>query len=86
MTRPERRLVINEVAQSDYLELLKESVRRWGRDQAAQYKGALDASMERLLEFPGLGQAVEHLFDGGHRLRVRHHSVYYTYDAYSPLR
>jgi plasmid stabilization system protein ParE len=81
----ERRLVINDVAQDDYLELLKDSVRRWGRDQAAQYKGALDASMERLLEFPDLGQAMGHLFEGGHRLRVRHHSVYYTYDDHAVI-
>jgi plasmid stabilization system protein ParE len=79
MAPPERRLVINEIAQEDYLDILKLSVRQWGRDQAAQYKGALDASMERLLEFPELGHAVADLFDEGYRLRVRHHSIYYTF-------
>jgi len=36
MTVPERALVINELAQDDYLELLKQSVRSWGREQKAQ--------------------------------------------------
>jgi plasmid stabilization system protein ParE len=74
-----RKLVINETAQVDYLELLEQSVLTWGRDQAAQYKGALDDAMERLLEFPGLGRPVPELFVDGHRMRVRHHLVYYTF-------
>ena len=85
MAGTERHLVINEIAQEDYLDILKQSARQWGRDQAAQYKGALDASMERLLEFPELGQSVANLFDGGHRLRVRHHNIYYTFNDHAVI-
>ena len=85
MAGTERHLVINEIAQTDYLEILRQSVRQWGQDQAAQYKGALDASMERLLEFPELGQRVADLFEGGYRLRVRHHSIYYTFTDHAVI-
>ena len=83
MTAPERSLVINELAQDDYLELLKQSVRSWGREQAAQYKDSLDATMQRLLEYPELGRATPELFEGGHRLRARHHVIYYTYSSHA---
>ena len=79
MPDPERKLVINELAQNDYLELLKQSVRRWGREQAAQYKESLDAAMNRLLEYPDLGRSAPELFDGGHRLPARRHVIYYTF-------
>lgn len=79
MPAPERALIINELAQEDYLELLKQSVRNWGREQAAQYKDSLDASMVRLLEYPEMGRGTPELFDGGHRLRARHHVIYYTF-------
>lgn len=85
MTGPERALVINELAQQDYLDILKQSVRSWGRQQARQYKDSLDASMQRLLEFPDLGRATPELFDGGHRLKSRHHVIYYTYSAHAVI-
>lgn len=85
MGAPERSLVINELAQRDYLDILKQSVKSWGREQAAQYKESLDASMMRLLEFPELGRATPELFDGGHRLTSRHHIIYYTYSAHAVI-
>jgi toxin ParE1/3/4 len=79
MPKPRRVLVINEVARQDYLDLFKQSVLNWGHDQAAQYKGSLDTSMERLLEFPDMGRSAPELFRDGHRLRVKHHAIYYTF-------
>lgn len=79
MPAPERVLVINELAQDDYLEILKQSVRSWGREQAAQYKEALDAAMERLLAFPDMGRATPELFDDGYRMLARRHIIYYTF-------
>ncbi len=78
MAQPDRYLNISEPAEADYLETLKTSVEGWGRDRAAQYKGALDATMERLLEFPEIGHAVPDLFEGEYRIRIRHHWVCYT--------
>ncbi len=85
MPAPERALIINELAQEDYLDLLKQSVRNWGRERAAQYKDSLDASMARLLEFPELGRATPELFEGCHRFKSRHHIIYYTYAAHSVI-
>jgi len=76
-----RTLRINEPAEGDYLDLLRSSVKHWGRDHAAQYKGAVDATMDRLLEFPEMGQAVPDLFEGGFRVRIRHHWMYYTFSS-----
>jgi plasmid stabilization system protein ParE len=82
MAKHERALIINEIAQEDYLDILRLSVLNWGREQAAVYavyKDALDEAMERLLQFPGMGRPTPELFDGGHRLHVRHHAIYYTF-------
>jgi len=41
--------------------------------------------MMRLLEFPELGRATPELFEGGHRLKSRHHVIYYTYSAHAVI-
>lgn len=79
MEPPERPLHISEPAEIDYLDALRNSVESWGRDRAAKYKSGLDATMDRLLEYPEIRHQVGDLFDGGRRVRVEHHWMYYTF-------
>jgi toxin ParE1/3/4 len=65
-------------AEEDILGILQYTREEWGDLQVDRYLGALESSLQVLLEFPNLGRAHPELSRRLKTYRVREHVVYYA--------
>jgi toxin ParE1/3/4 len=67
-------------AEADRDRIIKEGLPEWGKRQVAEYLDELQACLERLAEYPGLGQACDEIRPGYRSLPFGAHYVYYRAD------
>jgi toxin ParE1/3/4 len=72
---------LSESAASDLVAIYDFTERTFGEYQAEAYLSGLDRTFGLLADFPGIGQAVDHLRVGYRRFRFQSHFVFYTADA-----
>ncbi|WP_300543197.1 type II toxin-antitoxin system RelE/ParE family toxin [Maricaulis sp.] len=71
------RLVLTARARAEYKAIRAYSLREYGTAQASRYRQQFVEAFERLLEFPELGKAAEHIASGARQMPVGRHVVYY---------
>jgi toxin ParE1/3/4 len=71
------RLLINPEAQADIRDLLQYTLETWGRAQRDKYKAHILGAMQRLREYPEIGEERDDLGKPYRRLVVEQHVIYY---------
>lgn len=76
MSARKRRLIVASEARADLCDILRFTVKRWGREQRTVYKAKLDAAMRGLLDYPDRGHPRDHLSPACERCRSRRTSFF----------
>jgi toxin ParE1/3/4 len=64
-------------ADSDILQIARDSVKQWGLARAEEYVLGLHQAFQRLAEFPDMGRDASHLRTGYMRMESMSHVVFY---------
>jgi toxin ParE1/3/4 len=71
---------LSERAKAELVAIYDDSEARFGSYQADAYLAGLERSFGLLADFPGIGQAADHLKAGFRRFRFQAHIIFYTED------
>lgn len=71
---------LSDRARAELVEIYDDSEARFGSYQADAYLAGLERTFGLLADFPGIGQAADHLKAGYRRFRFQAHIVFYNED------
>lgn len=80
MTESNRRIDLASEARRDFRDTLRFSRRQWGEDQRDRYARRLIGAMERLVQFPDLGERRDDLSKGLRGLSIEQHIIFCRVD------
>jgi toxin ParE1/3/4 len=75
------RLRINPEAREDIRDILQYTLQTWGRAQRDKYQAAILDAMQRLREYPAIGEERDDLGRPYRRLVVEQHVIYYRIEG-----
>ncbi len=76
-----RAVVFSRKARSDNVSILTYTLREWGQEQQRVYTGRLLTALDRLAEFPELGERRQEVSQGLRSWHVDQHIIYYRVTA-----
>jgi toxin ParE1/3/4 len=72
-----KRLIVTDEAKADLRNIERYSRRKWGSEQARDYRYLIIECVARLMENPRRGRRQERLAVGMRRINVRSHAIFY---------
>jgi toxin ParE1/3/4 len=80
VTTSNRKIDLAPDARRDFREILRLTRKQWGEVQRDRYAGKLTGSLERLAQFPDLGERRDDLSLGLRALPLGQHTIFYEVD------